>query len=114
MWTFLQNSPIVPWPIALILISWLNIHFEADCSGTSRSLNFAQFLMDLFHNVDQIKYSPVFMSISLSSLSTTSKFEKNICFQMRAVNLINKNTKERKGEKLYGVLRYSQEKSVCS
>ena len=34
------------------------------------------------------------MIISLSSLATTSKFQKNVCFKMRAVSLININTKE--------------------
>ena len=36
----------------------------------------------------------VLMLISLSSLATTSKFQRNICFKMRAVGLININTKE--------------------
>ena len=52
------------------------------------------FSVDLFRNGGQIKYSLVLMLISLSSLATTSKFQKNICFKMRAVGLININTKE--------------------
>ena len=51
-------------------------------------------IIDLFHNGSQIKYSFVLMLISLSSLATTSKFQKNICFKMRAVGLINTKTKE--------------------
>ena len=50
--------------------------------------------IDLFHNGGQIKYSFVLMLISLTSLSTTSKFQKNICFKTRAVGLINIKTKE--------------------
>ena len=34
------------------------------------------------------------MLMSLSSLVTTSKFEKNICFKMRPVGPININTKQ--------------------
>ena len=34
------------------------------------------------------------MLISLSSLATTGKSQKNICFKMRAVGLINTNTME--------------------
>ena len=34
------------------------------------------------------------MLINLSSLAVTSKFQKNICFKMRAVGLINIKTKE--------------------
>ena len=49
--------------------------------------------MDLFHNGGQRKYSFVLMLISLSSLATTSKFQKNICFRMRVEGLININTK---------------------
>ena len=49
--------------------------------------------IDLFHNGGQIKYS-VLMLRSLSSLATASKFQKNICFKMRAASLININTKE--------------------
>ena len=52
--------------------------------------------IDLFHNGGQIKYS-VLMLRSFSSLATASKFQKNICFKMRAVSLININTKECKG-----------------
>ena len=37
------------------------------------------------------------MLISLSSLATTHKFQKNICFKRRAVSPININTKECKG-----------------
>ena len=50
--------------------------------------------IDLFHNGGQIKYSFVLMLISLTSLVTTSKFQKNICFKTRAVGLINIKTKE--------------------
>ena len=50
--------------------------------------------IDLFHNGSQIKNSFVLMPISLSSLATTSKFQKNICFKTRAVGLISINTKE--------------------
>ena len=51
--------------------------------------------IDLFHNGDQIKDSSVLMLLSLSSLATTSKFQKNFCFKMRAVGLItNMKTKE--------------------
>ena len=45
--------------------------------------------IDLFHNGGQIKYSFVLMLISPTSLATTSKFQKNICFKTRAVGLIN-------------------------
>ena len=41
--------------------------------------------------------SSVLMLISLSSLETTRKFRKNICFKMRVVGLININAKEFKG-----------------
>ena len=47
---------------------------------------------DLFHNGGQIKYSFILMLITLSSLATTSKFQENICFKMRAVGLTNINT----------------------
>ena len=50
--------------------------------------------MALFHNGGQINYSFVLMLISPTNLATTSKFQKNICFQTRAVGLININTKE--------------------
>ena len=50
--------------------------------------------IDLFHNGGQINYSFVLMLISPTKLATTSKFQKNICFQTRAVGLININTKE--------------------
>ena len=53
--------------------------------------------IDLFHNGSQIKYSSVLILISLSILATTSKFQKNICFKMRAVGLININATECKG-----------------
>ena len=46
-------------------------------------------VIDLFHNGGQIKYSFVLMLISPTSLPTTSTFQKNICFKMRAVGLIN-------------------------
>ena len=36
------------------------------------------------------------MLISLSILPITSKFQKNICFKMRTVGLININTKKKK------------------
>ena len=45
--------------------------------------------IELFHNGGQITYSFVLMLISLTSLATTSKFQKNICFKTRAVGLIN-------------------------
>ena len=44
-----------------------------------------------------MKCSSVLMLISLFSLATTSKFQKNICFKTRAVGLININTKECRG-----------------
>ena len=50
-------------------------------------------VIDVFHNGGQMKYSSVLMLLSLSSLATASKFQKN-CFKMRAVGLININTKE--------------------
>ena len=50
--------------------------------------------IDLFHNGGQIKYSFVLMLISLTSLATMSKFQKNICFKTRAVGLISIKTKE--------------------
>ena len=50
--------------------------------------------IDLFHNGGQIKYSFVLMLISLTSLITTSKFQKNICFKTRAVGVINIKTKK--------------------
>ena len=50
--------------------------------------------IDLFHNGGQIKDSSVLMLISLSSLATTSKFQENFCFKMRAVGQININTKD--------------------
>ena len=53
--------------------------------------------IDLFHNGGQISYSSVLMLTSLSSLATTSKFQKNFCFKMKAVGLINTNEKECKG-----------------
>ena len=55
------------------------------------------FIIDLFHNGGQIKHSSVLTLISLSSLATTSTCQKNFCFKMRAVGLININTKEGKG-----------------
>ena len=51
---------------------------------------------DTLHG-SQIKYSSFLMLISLSSLATTSKFQKIFCFKMRAAGLININTKECKG-----------------
>ena len=51
-------------------------------------------IIDLFHNGGQIKYSFVLMLISPTSLATTSKFLKNICFKTRAVGLSNIKTKE--------------------
>ena len=39
------------------------------------------------------------MIMNLSSLATTSKFQKNICFKIRPVRLININTKECKGDR---------------
>ena len=43
------------------------------------------------------------MIMSLSSLATTSKFQKKICFKTRAVGLININTKKCKFMKVvYG------------
>ena len=53
--------------------------------------------IDFFHDGGQIKCSSVVMPISLSSLATKSKFQKNICFKTRTVGLININTKECKG-----------------
>ena len=50
--------------------------------------------IDLFHNDGQIKYSFVLMLISPTSLSTKSKFQKNICFKTRAGGLINIKAKE--------------------
>ena len=50
--------------------------------------------IDLFHNGGQIKYSFVLMLISPTSLATKSAFQKNICFKMRAVGVINIKTKE--------------------
>ena len=44
--------------------------------------------------MEQIKYSFVLMLKSLSSLATTSKLQKNICFKMTAVGLIGKKTKK--------------------
>ena len=52
------------------------------------------YIIDLFHDGSPIKYSFVLMLIHLSSLATTSKFQKNICFKMRVVGLISINTKE--------------------
>ena len=60
------------------------------CNTTS----YAGCFIGLFHNGGQIKYSFVLMLISLTSLATTSKFQTNICFKMRAVGLINMKTKE--------------------
>ena len=40
-------------------------------------------IIDQFHNGGQIRYSFVLMLISLSSLASTSKFQKNICLKMR-------------------------------
>ena len=63
--------------------------------------------IDLFHNGDHIKYYFVLMLISLSSLATTSTFQKNFCFKMRAVGLININTKECKsGLSVYESMRH--------
>ena len=53
--------------------------------------------IDLFHGDGQIKYSFVLTPISLFSRATTNKFQKNICFKMGAVGLIDINTKECKG-----------------
>ena len=53
--------------------------------------------MDHFHNGTQIKQSFVSVLISLSGLTMMSKFQKNICFKMRAIGLININIKEFKG-----------------
>lgn len=47
----------------------------------------------------QLKYSFVLMLISLSSLTTTIKFQKNICLRMREVGVININTKECRGDR---------------
>ena len=58
----------------------------------------------LFHNGGQIKYSFVLMLINPTSLTTTGKFQKNICFKTRAVGLINIKTKE--CEVVYRVGKY--------
>ena len=50
--------------------------------------------IDPFHSSGQIKFSSDLMLISRSSLATTSKFQTDFCFEMRAVALININTKE--------------------
>ena len=49
-----------------------------------RNRTYLFYAIDLFHNGSQIKYSSVLILISLSILATTSKFQKNICFKMRA------------------------------
>ena len=56
---------------------------------------------DLFHNGGQIKYFSVLMPISLSSVARKSKFQKTICFKIRAVGLININTNECKSDRHY-------------
>ena len=43
---------------------------------------------------DQIKYSFVLRLISLSSLATTNNFQNDSCFKMKAVGVLNINTKE--------------------
>ena len=50
--------------------------------------------IDLFYSGGQVKYYFVLMLMTRFSLAMTSKFQKNICFKMRAVGLININTKE--------------------
>ena len=60
---------------------------------------FMHFTIDLFHNGGQIKYSFVLMPVSLTSLATTSKFQKNFCFKMRPLGLINIKTKEFKSSR---------------
>ena len=49
-----------------------------------------------FQYGSQIKFSFVLMLIRLSSLATKSKFQKNFCFKMRPVGLINIKSKESK------------------
>ena len=67
---------------------------EADVDNSSSDSEHEEIAIDLFHNGGQIKCSFVLMLISLSSLVTTSKFQKNIYFKLRAIGLININTKE--------------------
>ena len=52
------------------------------------------FLIDLFHNGGQIKYSCDLMLMNPTSLATKSKFQKNSCFKTRAVGPVNIKTKE--------------------
>ena len=72
------------------------IHSLSFCDCRGCGLFIYKKAIDLFHNGVQIKYSFVLpvMLISLSSLATTSKFQNNFCFKMRAVGPINiKNVK---------------------
>ena len=51
------------------------------------------FHIDLFHNGGQIKYSFVWMLIGLISLAAMGTIQKNISTKVRAVDLIDINTK---------------------
>ena len=60
------------------------------CSKKKKNVND----IDVFHNGSQIKSFLVLELISLSGPGATSKFQKNFCFKMRAVVLINMKTRE--------------------
>ena len=70
------------------------VTFALTCLGVEMKRQKNTVVIDLFHNGGQIKYSFVLVLISPTSLVTTSKFQKNICFKTRAVGLINIKTKE--------------------
>ena len=50
--------------------------------------------IDLIHKWRLINYFFVFMLISLTSLVCTNKIQKNFCFKVRLVRIINIKTNE--------------------
>lgn len=51
--------------------------------------------VDLFNNVGQSKYAFVSMLISLNELPSMCKIQKNICYKMRLLGVINVQKKNK-------------------
>ena len=69
---------------AIVLISSKNICTYMNSSETT----------DRIHKWQLCNYSFVFMLIILTSLVSTNKIQKNFCFEVRLVRMINTKTKE--------------------
>ena len=57
-------------------------------------INFIRPIIDLIHKWRPIYYSFIFMLISLPSLVSMYKIQKNVCSKMRLGRLISMNIKE--------------------